>query len=124
MASKEILDTYSSWDTVRERVVRLRVKSPVTVCVCTSWPPKVVARQRLLHNAVTNPETNKIHLKSRYARRREVTVINITEYPALRSCNLEIAAALSAACSDLIGRQRSGGVSSGVVGACVGASGR
>jgi hypothetical protein len=66
--------------------------------------------------------------QTRYILRRatrattEVTVINITEYPALRSCNLEIAAALSAACSGLIGRQRSGGVSSGVVGACVGAS--
>ena len=32
----------------------------------------VTPTKRLLQKAVTNPETNKIHLTSRYARRREV----------------------------------------------------
>jgi len=65
----------------------------------------------------TNASENKDLWRRRRRRRRARSA-------ALRSCHLGIAAALSAPCAVISGRQRSGGIFSGVVGACVGASGR
>ena len=65
----------------------------------------------------TNASENKDLWRRRRRRRRARSA-------ALRSCHLETAAALSAACSDLRSSEERRELFSGVVRACVGASGR